>query len=403
MIPQIAWRNIWRNRTRSLVIIASVALGLWAGIFIMALSFGMTEERKDKLINEQLSHIQLHEPAFTDNQELAQYIPDGPDKLAAIQQQPGVRYASGRTLVNGMVSAAEGSGGIRIIGVYPEAEAALTRLSDKVVEGEYFPDKNNRILIGRALADKLGVKLGSKVVLTFQDTSANMVAAAFRVGGLYKTVNAKLDESLAYVRVDDLARLLDSPPMLHEIALLAEQDDDVTRLRDDLAAAYPTLQVETWRELSPELRYLDEMMDLFLYIFIGIILFALAFGLVNTMLMAVLERTRELGMMMAVGLNKTKIFLMILLETLFLALTGTVVGFVLGFLTVRLTARTGISLASVQQGMEEFGMSAVLYPALAWRYYPIIALMVVVFAVLSAIYPAIKALQLNPTQAIRKI
>jgi ABC-type lipoprotein release transport system permease subunit len=403
MIFQIAWRNIWRNRTRSLVIIASVSLGLWAGIFIMALSFGMTEERKDKLINEQLSHIQLHTPAFTDNQELAEYIPAGPGRLDTIREWPGVQHASGRTLINGMVSAAEGSGGVRIIGVYPELEDQLTRLQNKVVEGEYFPDKNNRILIGRALADKLGVKLGSKVVLTFQDTSTNMVAAAFRVGGLYKTVSAKLDETLVYVKVDDLARLLDSEPLLHEIALLAEQDNAVTTLHDELAAAFPQLQVETWRELSPELRYLDEMMDLFLYIFIGIILFALAFGLVNTMLMAVLERTRELGMMMAVGLNKRKLFSMILLETLFLALTGMVVGFVLGFLTVRLTARTGISLAVVQQGMEEFGMSAVLYPELAWRYYPIIALMVVAFAVLSAIYPALKALQLNPTQAIRKV
>ena len=294
MIPLIAWRNVWRNRTRSLVIIASVTLGLWAGIFIMALSFGMTEERKEKLIMEQLSHIQLHEPEFTDTQELGQYIPGGPEKLEAIRQRSGVQQASGRTLINGMLSAAQGSGGVRILGIYPEKEAALTRLDDKLVEGEYFPDKNNRIFIGKALADKYGLKLGSKVVLTFQDSSTNMVAAAFRISGLYKTVSAKLDESLVYVRVEDLADILGTDPWLHEIALLAKQDEMVPQLHDELEATYADLKVETWRELSPELRYLDEMMDVFLYVFIGIILFALAFGLVNTMLMAVLERTREL-------------------------------------------------------------------------------------------------------------
>lgn len=403
MIPLIAWRNIWRNRTRSLVIIASVTLGLWAGIFIMALSFGMTEERKEKLINEQLSHIQIHEPGFTDTQELGQYIPDGPDLLESIRQRTGVQYASGRTLINGMLSAAQGSGGVRITGIYPEKEAELTRLNTKLVKGEYFPEKRNRILIGKALAEKFDLKIGSKIVLTFQDSSTNMVAGAFRICGLYKTVNAKLDEALVYVRVEDLANLLGSKPWLHEIAMLAGQDEIVQPLHDELEAAYADLKVETWRELSPELRYLDEMMDVFLYVFIGIILFALAFGLVNTMLMAVLERTRELGMMMAVGLNKTKLFFMILLETVFLALTGTSVGFILGYLTVHFSSQSGISLAVVQQGMEEFGMSAILYPYLSWNYYLIIALMVVVFAVLSAIYPAFKALQLNPTEAIRKV
>lgn len=403
MIPLIAWRNIWRNRTRSLVIIASVTLGLWAGIFIMALSFGMTEERKEKLINEQLSHIQIHEPGFTDTQELGQYIPDGPDLLESIRQRTGVQYASGRTLINGMLSAAQGSGGVRITGIYPEKEAELTRLNTKLVKGEYFPEKRNRILIGKALAEKFDLKIGSKIVLTFQDSSTNMVAGAFRICGLYKTVNAKLDEALVYVRVEDLANLLGSKPWLHEIAMLAGQDEIVQPLHDELEAAYADLKVETWRELSPELRYLDEMMDVFLYVFIGIILFALAFGLVNTMLMAVLERTRELGMMMAVGLNKTKLFFMILLETVFLALTGTAVGFILGYLTVHFSSQSGISLAVVQQGMEEFGMSAILYPYLSWNYYLIIALMVVVFAVLSAIYPAFKALQLNPTEAIRKV
>lgn len=385
------------------MIIASVALGLWAGIFIMALSYGMTEERKEQLITGQTSHIQLHTPGFTDKQELGQYIPNGPQVLDHIRQQPEVKHASARTLINGMLSAPQGGKGVRITGVNPELEAQLTGLNTKLVEGEYFPDKNNRILVGQALADNLGLKLGSKVVLTFQDTSANMVAGAFRIAGLFKTANAKLDEQLVYVRNEDLTELLGTQPMLHEIALLANKEETVVPLHDQLTSKYGNLQVETWKELSPELQYLDEMMDVFLYIFIGIILFALAFGLVNTMLMAVLERVRELGMMMAIGLTKPRLFFMIVLETTFLALTGAAVGFILGFITVAITGRMGINLDMVEQGMQEMGMAAVLYPHLDWSYYPVIALMVIVFAVLSAIYPAIKALQLNPTEAIRKV
>lgn len=403
MIPQIAWRNVWRNRTRSLVIIASVALGLWAGIFIMALSFGMTEARKEQLIIEQISHIQVHTSGFTDKQELNQFIPDGPQVLDDIRQQPTVQHATGRTLINGMFSAPQGGKGVRISGIYPQLEARLTKLNEKVTQGEYFPNKSNRILVGEALAGKLGLKLGSKVVLTFQDTSANMVAGAFRIASLYKTANPKMDEQLVYVSNEDLQALLGTMPMLHEIALLADTEENVPPLQARLKNKYENLRIETWKELSPELQYLDEMMDVFLYIFIGIILFALAFGLVNTMLMAVLERVRELGMMMAIGLTKPRLFFMILLETTFLTLTGALVGFLLGLVSVAITARTGISLAAVEQGMEEFGYATMLYPSLEWSYYPIIALMVIVFAVLSAVYPAIKALQLNPTEAIRKV
>lgn len=403
MIPIIAWRNIWRNTTRSLVIIMSVALGLWAGIFIMALSFGVTEERKASLIKEYISHIQIHTPAFKDRQELAQFIPDGPEILQRVQKDSLVQVASGRMLIYGMLSAAQGSGGVQITGVDPAAELALTAIDQKLVEGEYFPDKKNRIFIGQALAEKYHVKVGSKIVLTFQDTSANMVAGAFRICGLYKTADAKRDERLVYVRSTDIQELLNTGPMLHEIAMLAPSYDDVPVLHSALKSEYTDLVVEDWRELSPELRYLDEMMDVFLYVFIGIILFALAFGLVNTMLMAVLERVRELGMMMAIGMTKTRLFFVILLETCYLALTGTLVGFVLGYLTVLITSQTGISLSMVEQGMAEFGMSSVLYPYLDLGYYPTIGLMVIVFAVLSAIYPAVKALQLNPTEAIRKV
>lgn len=403
MIPIIAWRNVWRNRTRSLVIIGSVMIGLWAGVFVMAVSIGITKARKEQMITKQISHIQIHEPAFIDRQKLQQYIPGGPQKLQTIQQDSLVKFASGRMLINGMLRTPQGSGGVRITGIYREKEAQLTKLDSKLVEGEYFPNKKNQVFVGKALAEKFDLKLGSKMVLTFQDTSANMVAGAFRICGLYKTANSKLEERLVYVRNDDLSRLLEMPIVLHEIALLAKSDQDVTNIEDRLQKKFPDLKVRTWKEISPELKYLDQMMDVFMYVFIGIILFALAFGLVNTMLMAVQERVRELGMMMAIGLTKTRLFFVILLETCYLAFTGTVAGFVLGWLTVHFTGKTGINVASVEEGMAEFGMSATLYPQLNWKYYPIIAGMVIVFAVLSAMYPAIKALKLDPAEAIRKI
>lgn len=404
MIRKVAWRNIWRNRTRSLVIIASVVIGLWAGIFIIALSKGMVAQRKEKMINEQLSHIQIHTPGFKEKQKLADFIPSATKILDSLRQMPGIRAVSGRCIINGMLSAPGGGSGVQIIGIDPDAENQLTGLERKVVEGSYFPDKKNRILIGRALAEKLGLHIGSKVVLTFLDTASNILAGAFRISGLISTGDIRIDKVTVYARLNELSRILGTNrPFIHEIALLLENDEELPLYRAQLKERYPGLMVEAWYDLSPELRYLNQMMNVFLYIFMGIIMMALAFGLVNTMLMAVLERSRELGMLMAIGMNKRKLFLMIVSETVMLALTGAVIGMILAFFSILLAGRYGIDLSMVEQGMASFGMSAVLYPSGDISYYPGIALMVVLFSVLAAVYPARKALKLNPSEAIRKI
>ena len=404
MIRKIAWRNIWRNRTRSLVIIASVVMGLWAGIFVIALSRGMVDQRKEKMINEQLSHIQLHTPGFKEKQKLADFIPGAAQILDSLRNMPGIKAVSGRSIINGMLSAPGGGSGVQIIGIDPGAEKRLTGLEKKVVKGSYFPKGKNRILIGRALAEKLGLHIGSKVVLTFLDTSSNILAGAFRISGLISTGDIRLDKVMVYARSDELQRVLGtSRPFIHEIALLLENDEEVPLYRAQLKERYPELTVEAWYDLSPELRYLNEMMDVFLYIFMGIIMLALAFGLVNTMLMAVLERSRELGMLMAIGMNKRKLFWMIVSETVMLALTGAVIGMILAYFSILIASHRGIDLSMVEQGMESFGISAVLYPSADIAYYPGIALMVIVFSVISAIYPARKALKLNPSEAIRKI
>jgi putative ABC transport system permease protein len=144
-------------------------------------------------------------------------------------------------------------------------------------------------------------------------------------------------------------------------------------------------------------------MSQMLYFIIGIILLALAFGIVNTMLMAVMERTRELGMLMAVGLHKAKIFGMIVLETILLSVQGAILGMALGWLTIRYLSQTGINLSQFSSGLSSFGIGEHLYPALDPNQYPLIAGLVLLTALLAAIYPAIKALSLKPAAAIREV
>jgi len=153
--------------------------------------------------------------------------------------------------------------------------------------------------------------------------------------------------------------------------------------------------------LMPDMQMMNKSMDLSMYIIVGIILAALGFGIVNTMLMVVLERIKEIGMLMAVGMNKLRIFLMIMLETVLLSLTGGVTGIALALLLVKITSNTGINLSFYSQGLEAYGFDSVIFPKIDISIILQITLLVIFVGIIASIYPARKALKLNPAEALR--
>lgn len=405
MLLSLAWRNIWRHKLRSLVVIMSISTGLWAGVFMMAFSWGMYRQYMKEAIETQFSHIQIHEKAFDQNDRESRFaLKDHKRILHFIDSLDALKAVSDRTISAGMASSPAAASGVSIIGIMPESENSLTALASRVIEGQY-PDSGskNQILIGKKLAEKLKVRLKNKVVLTFQDTAGEMVAAAFRICGIYRSGNSGLDGINVYVRQQDLGKLLNAGASVHEIALLLKLDAQTDAVGSMLKARFPGLSVKTWNDMAPELDLIVSSFNEYMYIFVGFILLALTFGIVNTMLMAVLERIREIGMLMAIGMNKTRIFLMIIIETIYLCLLGGPFGLLIAYLSVRYTGKNGIDLSRFSEGLSNFGFSHMVYPELENIYYLNISLMTVVTAILSAIYPAIKAIRLNPASAIRKI
>ncbi|MFH1321442.1 MAG: FtsX-like permease family protein [Bacteroidota bacterium] len=404
MLSKIAWRNVWRNKLRSIVVVTSVILGIWAGLFILALSNGMMQQRVNTVINNTLSHIQIHNQGFLADNNIIYSIPSVNEITEKLENDENIKAYTERIILNGMVSSSAGGYGIKISGIIPEHEQDVTTLHQQLIDGKYLNGvKRNPVLLGERMANKLKVKLRSKVVLTFQNDEGEIVAGAYRVAGIYKTVSSKYDEMNVFVRGDDIQDLLGEGDYIHEIAILANEFDKVPEVREQLKRQNPDLLVRSWDVLSPELGLTNDMMDQMLYIFIAIIMLALAFGIINTMLMAVLERKRELGMLMSVGMNKFRIFTMIVLETIYLSFVGGPLGIVLGYLTIWHFSHKGIDLSVVGEGMESLGYDVIIYPLLDNEFYFNIAVMVIITAILSSIYPAIKALRLNPAEAVRAL
>ncbi len=403
MLLKIAIRNIGRNARRSLIIIVAVSIGLWAGIFLMAFYNGMIQQRINSAITGEISHLQLHHPQFKDDHDIQYYLQDGRKILQQITENPNVKAAVGRIVLNGMLASASGSSGITINGVMPEAENSLTHLNQKILEGHYFqPKKTNELILSQRLCKKLNVTLNKKVILTFQDSNGDLVSAAFRIAAIYKTVNDPYDDINVFVNIHPIDSLAGIPTQFNEIAVLLHSSKLLDQTQIDFEKRFPQTRVENWMEIAPELGLIVSMGDQMVYIFMGIILLALAFGIVNTMMMAVLERTREIGMLLALGMNKIKIFLMILMETLFLLLVGCPLGIGLALGTVALTHRTGIDFSNFSEVYSRFGYESVIYPALVLNQLGSIMLLVVITAILSALFPARRALKLKPAEALKK-
>lgn len=403
-VIKLSWKNVWRSPVRSGVVILAVVLGTWAGIFSTGLMNGLSMQYIKNQLETSVAHIQIHHEQFNE-ENLPRYFISTPDSLIhELKQYDLVESISARNVVQGLASSPTNTFGVTIKGIDTEADSAVSNIHTYITEGNYLEDPSrNPVLIGSKLAQRLHVDLRSRMVLNFQDVEGNITAGAFRVAGIFDSPNSKFDESNVFVKRDDLNRLLGEENLVHEVAMLVDNFKQADIYRDSLAQGRSGLEIQSWGDVSPSLRYTDSNVDFMLYIFMTIIAIALTFGIINTMLMAVLERTQELGMLMAIGVNKIRTFSMVMFETLFLTLVGVPVGMALSWLTLTWVGNVGIDLSAFAQGLEEYGMSTMIYPELPEGYYLNIGLLMIVFTLMASIYPSVKALKLNPVQAIRKV
>lgn len=402
MITTIAWRNIWRNGRRSGILIAAIAFGIWAGLMEMAFMNGMAQQQVESAIRTRTSHLQIHAAGFLAHRDVSLYIPDGDSVLTGVRRLPDVEAAAGRAVLSAMASSATTARGVLVYGVDPAAERRLTDVPGRLVEGDYFATgRRNAAVIGERLAQKLGIELGRKIVLTGQGGDGSISAGAFRVVGLFQTANSTFDESTVFVRRADLARNFALDDELHEIALRVRSLDDIGPVDARLHRDYPRLDIATWRDLSPEIALTNDSTQQMNDIFLIIILVALVFGITNTMLMGVLERTRELGVVIALGMRPVPVFAMVLVETIMLSVVGSVGGILLAAGTVEVLGRTGIDLSFAASGLAALGMDKVIYPVMPASEYPWVVMLVCVTALVSSLYPGWKAVRLDPVRAIR--
>ena len=404
MLIKIAWRNLWRNKRRSIIILISVIIGVVALIIMDALSIGMVRQMLENQIGAHVSHIQVHKKGFNDNKIIQNYLPNSDRVETVLKNTEGIKYYSPRVLTFGLLSSATNSSGVYLVGINPEEEEKVTKIKRSLVEGDYLSGKAHEIVIGKKLAEKLGVELGDKVVAMASTLKGDVGSDVFRIVGLYETFSSEFDKTTIYIPLDNAQRMLEMGDKITEFAIIVDNtkflDQIKATIQSDLGDAYEVL---TYRDLLPLLVMQIDLYKETIWIFYLIVGIAMVFGIINTMLMSVLERIHEFGVLMAIGLRNSKLFVMIMLEALLLGIFGSVLGVIVGVIIYYPLSLSGIDLSLFAAGLTAFGSGAIIYPVLTSLSIINAVIIIPVVAVLGALYPAYRTIRLQPVTAIRHV
>lgn len=403
MLIKLAWRNIWRNRNRSAVIMLSVSVGLISGITVNSLYHGMMSSRIRTVIQTETGHIQLHAKGYAEDKNPALYIKNKTELTERLKRMPEVASFSKRVVTAGMLTTATGSAGVNIIGIQLDEEDRVSGLKNKIIEGQItWADQKKGLLMGKKLLSKLKLKIGSKIVLTTVDTASNLISGAFIIIGCFQSANTPLDEVTVYVNKKDLRALLGLTDEVHEVSVLLRSDEYTDNMVKLLDIAYPQLSVDSWKTLSPETELMAGTINTYSFIILTIIMIALSFGIMNTMMMSVLERRHETGMLMALGMHKNSLLLLILIETLLLTLGGIPFALGIAWVMIKYYGERGIDFSGMgEEMMRSFGFEMAIYPCFPANAIPGIIVIVTATALISSILPIWKSLQMNPIDAIQ--
>ena len=397
----LAWRNLWRNHRRTTIMLAAITVGVWAMIFMTALMRGMVDDMLLNSIRSLPGEVQIHHPAYRDDPSINNSIPAPTAELIDVLQIPEVVAWTSRVRVPAVISSERDSRGMVLLGVEPVSEMAVSFDTDSIIEGRFLKDSNDRgLVIGLKMAEHLETELGKRVVVMSQDPDNNIADRGFRVVGIYKAKLASLEETYVYAGRDTIQQLLNIENQVSEIAITGEDYRNVDKWYPKIKQATgENVDTLPWYEINAYLGSMMSMMDGFVLVWVVVIFLALSFGLVNTLVMAVFERIREIGLMQALGMRPSMILYQILLESFLLLLIGLLLGNIIAIATI-IPLQGGIDISVVAKGMEMMGSSSMLYPALKIEDMVLANVIVIILGLLTSILPAWRAASLDPIKAL---
>ncbi|MGB4270234.1 MAG: ABC transporter permease [Spirochaetota bacterium] len=406
IVLMIGWRNVFRNKRRSLIVASSIVVGLVVMMFSMAIMNGFNRQMLENTINTSLGHVAIHKKGFFNDMNLSlSFVPA--DLFSSIQGIRGVVCIGQRVKFEAMVQSSRSSQGVMVMGIEPENEKCVSNIFEyagRDTRSYITNSSTNDILISRSLATKLGIGIGDKCVVMLQDKRGVLSAYAFIVKGLYQSPIESFDKYVVYTGIRKAQEISGLGNAISEIIVrCADKDfaDSVASTITSLDTA--DLEVLTWKQMAPNIVQAIKLFDTMMYVFLAIIFISIIFTIANTMIMAIMERYREIGIMKSIGTQPSWIAAIVILEACGLGVLGVVAGIVITYLLVAITGTTGINFAFYSESMRVWGTGTTIYPFLTATNSIMATVIVLLNTIVASLYPAYKAAKIKPIDALHFI
>jgi len=410
LILKLGWRNLWRNYRRSIINISAIATAFVFLVLMQGMMSGMKQQLMENGTGMMLGHVQLHHPEYLPDRNIYDTLGgdggfDEPDLKKIVDSDSSIEAASSRVQGFALLSTGENSAGAQLLGVLPSAEMRVTTLLAILHDGSNLSDEpSGELILGVGLAKELSADIGSEIAAMTQAADGSLGNELFHVKGTLRTGLSTLDRTLAVTHLQDLQDLMAlNGNQVHEVAIHLTDPllADRTTARLNAGATGKAIEARSWGDLSPQLRDYLRLFEGSYGIVIGFVAIFAALGILNTVMMAVFERKREIGTVISLGMTPGKVQLSIFMESLFLSLIGLALGLILALLLMQPLTTHGLDLSrwTGELSMLNTRMDPVIRFSWEWIWVGWSAIGLIIAAMLATALPARKVAKLDPVEA----
>ena len=405
VVLRLAWRNLWRHARRTWLTIGAMVFSNILLVFMISLQFGMYGLMIENTLKVFTGHLQVQAPGYKDDQKMRQVVPDAAPLAAKLRADLGSDEVAARGWAFGLASSEERSYGIGVYGVEPDFEPRVSSIPGLVETGRYLDDNNAaEIVIGSVLARNLRVGVGDELTLLGSGVDGSFAAAVVNVVGVFESGVPDLDRNIAQMPLGTFQDVFYMEGAGHQVVMFADSllaVDEVVQRVNSLLPADEDLVVHDWDALQPGLKQAiqADISSAFFMYFILVIL--VAFSVLNTQLMSVLERTREFGIVMALGLKAGRLGRLVMLETTLMGIIGLALGALLGGIVTSWFTSNGLAIPGMDEMAAQFNLPPRMYPQVNVLTLLLGPFVVFLFTLLAAVYPALRLHKLHVVDAMR--
>jgi ABC-type lipoprotein release transport system permease subunit len=403
----MAWRNIWRHPRRTILTVSAIAFASGVLVFFLSWQFGSYEAMINSSVKIHAGHLQVQAKGYHEKKSMRLVVPNPAAVEGMLANAAEIDAYTFRASTFSMVSSKDRTYGIMVVGIQPEREGNVSTLKKTIREGSYLSeDDTDSILIGKLLAKNLRVDVGDELTVLGQGRDGSIAATLVTVKGIYVSGLDEFDRSSIQMPLSYFQDVYTMGDAVHEIVIVGKSLGHVAEMKREITGGLEAvnrnhdLVVLDWMELMPGLR---QSIQLDLYsgmIFYVILIVVVAFSILNTFLMAVIERTKEFGVMMAIGLTPGRLTKLLLIESVGMTMVGINAGILLGGIFTLYFQAHGIDFTGASEMMSQFGISGRMYPKLSLLSATLGPAIVFSITFLAALYPALRVRRLKPVEAM---